>query len=754
MAAPEVAGSQKVNCCLSRFLHLPGPIFVKLYQLMMRSSSFYFAFSLCRLCVGVSLLAVACRPAVPPADTDYTTWTAHGGDPGSHRYSSLQQIHTGNVHQLQTAWTFHTGETDTTNHAQLQCNPIVVDGVMYVTSSRMKVFALNAATGKEIWQFDALSDPNASETNRGVTYWQQGDQKRILFTARAQLFSLDAATGLPVHSFGRNGVVDLREGLDRDVNGLSVVATTPGVVYGNLLILGSRVSEGPDRAAPGHIRAYDVETGKRAWIFHTIPHPGEYGYETWPADAWQSVGGANSWAGMSVDQQRGWVFVPTGSPTYDFYGGNRKGENLFGNCVLALDAATGKRIWHFQTVHHDLWDRDLPASPNLVMVEHEGKKVDAVAQITKTGFIFLLNRETGQPLFPVEERPVPPSDLGEEPAWPTQPFPLKPVPFARQTFTEADVTDRTPEARSAALERLRQIRSGRPFIPPSQQGTLIFPGFDGGGEWGGASFDPTTGILYVNSNEMPWILTMIERPDNRLASTGRGIYLNNCAGCHGADRQGEQHQFPALLNLQERLTRPQIAEIIRKGRGRMPAFQHLPEGDKQALVDYLLGIEKGSGPKPSSSSFQKVSKDSPQPPPYVSTGYHRFVDAEGYPAIKPPWGRLHAIDLNKGEILWQVPLGEFAELTQKGVAPTGTENYGGPITTAGGLLFIGATKDEKFRAFDKQTGKLLWERSLPAGGYATPCTYQVNGKQYVVIAAGGGKMGTRSGDAYVAFALP
>jgi quinoprotein glucose dehydrogenase len=691
-------------------------------------------------------------------------WRVYLGDPASSQYSSLDQINRHNVRQLRAAWIYHTGDLPSGYRGEIQCNPIVVAGVLYGSSPKTGIFALQAGTGKEIWTFDPFeNDPENAYTqgrHRGVTYWQDenGKGRRILFTAGAHLFAVDAETGRPLASFGNGGKIRLDEGLDRELSGdggydLFVSATTPGVIYKDLLILGTRVSEGPV-SAPGHIRAYDARTGKIRWIFHTIPHPGELGYETWPPDAWEKIGGANCWSGMSVDWKRGLVFVPTGSPAYDFYGGNRKGQNLFGNSLIALKAETGERVWHFQTVHHDVWDRDLPAPPNLVTIERDGRKIDAVAQVTKSGFVFVFNRETGEPLFPIEEKQYPQSDLPGEETWPTQPLPLKPPPFARQTFTEEDVTNVTPIAHEAALARLRQVRSAGQFVPPSKEGTMIFPGFDGGAEWGGAGFDPNTGMLYVNANEMPWILTMI---DVELAQSedpydkGRVVYALNCASCHGGQREGDQQQiYPALTNLKSRSSKEEALQLIVKGKGSMPAFDFLTAEEKQNLLAFVFE-EKSA--RPATIRGDRPMRAETPIVPFVSTGYHRFLDHEGYPAIRPPWGTLNAIDLNKGEIVWQVPLGELEELTKKGIPQTGTENYGGPVVTAGGLIFIGATKDEKFRAFDKDTGKVLWETKLPAGGYATPSTYEYKGKQYVVIACGGGKMGTKSGDAYVAFAL-
>jgi quinoprotein glucose dehydrogenase len=702
--------------------------------------------ALAALVLGSRSLAAA---ESAPANQD---WRTHGGDPGHRQHSALDQINRDNVKKLAVAWTYRTGDAAADNRTQIQCHPIIVGSVLYGTSPKLKVFALDAATGRELWVFDPFGAGAAQTSlgvNRGVTYWEGGLDKRILVTAGQRLFALDAKTGKPVPTFGAGGSVSLLDGLDRDVTGLYVLSNTPGAIYKDLLILGTRVSEGPGASAPGHIRAYDVRTGKIRWIFHTIPHPGELGYDTWPKDAWTRIGGANAWSGISVDEKRGLVFLPTGSAAFDFWGGNRQGANLFADCELVLNAATGKRVWHYQLFHHDLWDRDLPAAPVLVTVKRDGKTVDAVAQITKSAQVFLFDRETGTPLFPIEERPVPPSDLEGEATWPTQPVPVKPPPFARQVLTEADLTERTPAAHAAVLERLRAVRTGQPFIPPSAQGTVIFPGFDGGGEWGGAAFDPDSGLLYVNANEMPWILTMVEidrAKESGDAAHGRVVYQQNCVACHGLEGKGDpQGQYPSLVGVDKKLTRDAVGSLIATGKGVMPSFGMLSERQRAQVVAYLFGDK----PQPS------AGEDPPDLTiPYTHTGYNRFLDPDGYPAVKPPWGTLNAIDLAKGEIVWKKVLGELPELTKQGLPPTGTENYGGPIVTAGGLLFIGATKDEKFRAFDKTTGAMLWEVSLPAGGYATPSTYSVGGKQYVVIAAGGGKMGTKSGDAYVAYALP
>ncbi|MBU1820359.1 MAG: PQQ-binding-like beta-propeller repeat protein [Bacteroidetes bacterium] len=677
-------------------------------------------------------------------ENENVDWKVYRGGSDASAYSELDQITKENVQELEIAWTYHTGDNDAPS-VDMQCNPIIIDGILYATSPKLKVFALEAATGKELWKFDPFASEKPSlHPNRGVVYWEKGNDKRILYTAGEYLYALNARNGVPIKEFGKDGRVNLHKGLDKEVDNLYVVSSTPGIIHKDLLIVGTRL--GLYQSAPGHIRAYNVVTGERAWVFHTIPQKGERGAETWPEEALENAGGANSWAGFSLDEKRGLVFIPTGSPAYDFYGGNRKGQNLYGNSLIAVKAETGEYVWHFQTVHHDLWDRDLPCQPNLLTVEHSGRRIDAVAQATKSGYVFLFDRETGKPLFPIEEKPYPGSDLLGEATWPTQPLPIKPLPFARQALTEAELTNISAASRAMALKRFREVRSAGQFVPPSKEGTVIFPGFDGGAEWGGAAVDPEKGIMYINSNEMPWILTMIETaaPEGKAYSAGQQAYTLNCTSCHGANRMGDEQNYPSLIGIEKRMSRKQIGEIIENGRGRMPAHGHISAEAREAIVSYLI-------------NDKQINIDLPtdkQPRfPYVSTGYHRFKDQDGYPAVKPPWGTLNAIDLNTGEYRWKIPLGEFEELTKKGIPPTGTENYGGPILTKSGLLFIGATQDNKFRAIDSATGKILWETKLPAGGYATPSTYSVNGKQYIVIAAGGNKMKTRAGDSYVAFAL-
>ncbi|MBW3545798.1 MAG: PQQ-binding-like beta-propeller repeat protein, partial [Bacteroidetes bacterium] len=639
--------------------------------------------------VGMGLLACSSssieQEQLPVVEKEnYTGWKTYAGTKAGNRYSSNERINTENVAQLQEAWRYSTGDKDPDHRSQIQCNPIMVDGVLYGTSPFLMLFALDAATGVEKWLFDPAQEGASPDddmawfhqVNRGVVYWEdeKEENKRILYSVGPKLFAINAENGSLVETFGKGGSIDLTQNLDREGSESAFVAgTTPGVIYQDLLIMGMRLTEDGD-AAPGHIRAFDVRTGERRWIFHTIPHPGEKGYDTWEdPDAWQKIGGANNWAGMSLDEQRGIVYVPTGSAGPDFFGGVRKGQNLYANSLLALEAATGKYLWHYQVVHHDLWDRDLPANPNLVTVDHGGKKIDAVAQITKHGYVFLFDRVSGEPLFPLEEVPVPASDLPGEEAWPTQPIPTLPEPFARQKFEEKDVANLNPESHSYLLKKYRQVKYKAAFTPPSKEGVWIFPGFDGGGEWGGAAFDPESGILYVNSTELPWSLTMIDVPkaagtDRSLKGIGKAVYNKYCISCHGPELEGSPPSFPSLISLNQRLSEEQVSNIIKSGKGRMPAFKQIPEEEHKALLAFLLDMEeKEAAPKAElAKEVGGAEADNVAGPknildeiPYVSTGYIRFLDKEGYPGIKPPWGTLNAIDLNSGKLLWKVPLGEY-----------------------------------------------------------------------------------------------
>ena len=662
------------------------------------------------------------------AQADSADWPVYLGGKERNLYSPLKQINRENANQLEVAWTYETG-----HKAEYQANNLIVRGVLFTPTAARQIDALNAATGERLWRWDPANEKTGrgGARQRGLVYWENesGGERRLLTGVRGHLFAIDPDTGKTIPEFGEKGSISLGSGLN-----------TPGVIYKDLVIVGGA-------GGVGAVRAYDVRTGKRRWIFNLIPRPGEFGYDTWPKDAYKTATGTMPWCGQSLDEKRGIVYIATKTAEPDFYGGKRHGMNLFANCVLALDAATGKRIWHYQIVHHDLLDKDLPCPPVLLTVTHEGKKIDAVAQGTKHGRLFVFNRVTGKPLWPIEEKPVPQSELVGEKAWPTQPFPTKPAPLMRQYYTEADASNISPATHQLTLDRIRASPNFGPFPAPSLKETIMFPGYDGGMEWGGGAADPD-GIYYVNINEMPWLLQMVntKRADGSGLKAGEKDYMIHCGACHGLDRKGNLAAgFPPLTDISKRKTRAEIDTITRIGGGRMPGYASMPENKRKAILDYVLG----ENARPAPDKSEKVAT-----PSYAFGGFRRWLDPEGYPAIKPPWGTLNAVDLNTGEIKWKVVLGEYAELTKRGIPPTGTENYGGPVVTAGGLLFIGATADETFRVFDKDNGKLLWKAKLPFGGNATPSTYMVKGRQQVVISAGGGKSGRPRGGSLVAFALP
>ena len=696
------------------------------------------------------------------------TWSVYKADAESSSYSPLSEVNKSNVTQLKEAWSFHPKDARGTRFGNAECNPIVIDNVMYATSARHRLYAIDASTGQLKWSFDPFNGAEGGGILRGVAYWEDGDDKRILYTAGDNLFAQNATTGELITSFGNNGKVSMNVGLRGDSSAISVIPTSPGIIYEDLLIIGAEVSE-LFGAEPGYIRAYNVRSGKLVWTFHTIPHPGEPGYETWPKDAWKYVGGVNDWAGMSLDKKRGMVFLALGSPSYDFYGADRIGANLYGNSVVALDAKTGKYIWHFQTVHHDLWDYDLPAPPNLIRVNIGGKETDAVAQTTKTGFLFVFDRETGNPLFPIEERKVPASYVPGEQAWPTQPFPVKPLPYARQHMTVDDLTNFSPAANDSLVKKFKSLRYEGLFTPPDPKGTLMIPGTRGGSNWGGAACDPETGILYVKSSDSPEIdhLQKVEPVEKTATQApyfqGKAVYTIHCAGCHGRDRKGDPPNFPSLTDIATRMNQEIALTKIMQGSGRMPAFSSLLKGKEEAIIAYLYDLQHARPSQKEADLFEihtnrlSIKEENGYKNDTASvylnvTPFSHFRDIEGRPAIKPPWGALNAINLNTGDYAWKVRIGNLPELQGKGEPITGMEGYGGPIVTAGGLIFIGGTRDKKFRAFDKDTGELLWETELPGVANATPCTYWSNGKQFIAVSVSGSE-GDSAGS-IVSFALP
>ena len=701
----------------------------------------------------------------PPADTT-GEWRVYGSHASGDRYSQLTQINRGNVATLREAWRFDMKEA-----GESQTNPLIIGRILYAYTPDLKVIALDGASGRLLWTFNAGlkgmpmgGGKTFTGPSRGLAYWSDGRRSRLLVGVMNYLYALDPSTGLPLADFGDQGAVDLRKELRGDFNEHYVSLTTPGVIYKNLIIVGFRTTETLP-APPGYIRAYDVLSGELIWTFHTIPQPGEAGIETWPQDAQGVAGAANAWAGFALDERRGIVYAPTGSAVPDFYGANRLGDNLYANTLLALDAATGRRLWHFQTTHHDIWDRDLSSPPSLVTVQREGGRIDAIAQPTKQGFVYVFDRVTGAPLFPIEEARFPPSDVPGELAAPTQPHPLAPAPFARQLLTEDLLTNRTPSAHTWAVEQFRKMRSDGQFVPFTVgKQTIVFPGFDGGAEWGGSAFDARTGILYINSNDVAWSGALKASTDKE--GTVSSFYQGQCSACHGADRAGSPPAFPSLLNIENRLSAEAIAAVISDGRGRMPPFRSIPSFALEKLVDFLrtgrepspaLSLTSESVPLTTNSREMTASLLADGlPTKYRFTGYRKFLDPDGYPAVLPPWGTLNAIDLNTGRYLWKLPLGQYPELASQGMADTGSENYGGPIVTAGGVLFIGATLfDRKLRAFDSTTGALLWQADLPFAGTATPATYMIDGKQYVVIATSNARNPkSPQGSSYVAFALP
>jgi len=700
----------------------------------------YFLSSPMRLIAGLFFISIFSFYTAP----DFTDWAGYHGGNNRNHFSPLTQINVSNVKNLKLAWSYASGGADTINQTtQMQCNPIIIQGIMYGVSAGSQAFAINASNGQEIWK-TSIQEKTPNMTSRGVAYYSYpGKRSKIFFGFGSYLFALDALTGKPDKNFGKEGKISLLEGLKRPGADDYAVLNTPISIYKNTLIVGTRVSETAP-ALLGDIRAFDANTGRLIWTFHTIPKPGEYGYKTWEKDNYKHVGGANNWMGMAIDSERGILYAPTGSAAFDFYGGNRKGDNLFANCLLAIDIRTGKRLWHFQTVHHDIWDRDIPAPPNLFTIIQKGKKRDVVSVLSKLGFMFVFDRVTGKPVFPIEEREFPASDVIGEKTSKTQPIPLWPLPFVKQSFTEKDV-NAWASNKEEIIAELRKSQTGQHFIPLSlTKKTIFFPATDGGAQWGGAAVDENS-VMYIPAKQNPVYISLVPL-EKTIENSGKSLYVQHCQSCHGINREGnEDGTIPALREVHKKYSEPLLTQILVKGRGRMPAFNFLSTAEKKAVLAYVQGLNVAvKGP---------VKKSTLDYSPFTFTGYTRWYDSQGYPVSNPPWGTLTAIEMNSGKHLWQVPLGEYPELTAKGIPPTGTDLYGGPAVTSGGLVFIAATKDEMFRAFDRKTGKMVWQYKLPNAGYASPSIYAINGVQYVVIACGGGKVKTNSGDRYLAFSL-
>jgi len=658
-----------------------------------------------------------------PAQESYAHWSRSNGGPTSNRYSTHRQITPENVGRLEVAWTYRSGD----GQGHVQCNPIVVGEALYTSTAGHHIVRLDAATGREVWRYKPEREGKRLEdlpARRGLLFWsgRADAPERLIVTVGTWIYALDPATGQPIATFGENGRTPLPTG-----------AGVTGAVWQNVLIV------------PGFNRdvfGYDIVDGRLLWRFHTMPQPGEFGYDTWEGQG----SGANCWGGMSLDESRGIAYVSTGSPKPNFVGVGHLGSNLFSNCVIAIEAASGKRLWHFQEIRHDIWDMDIPAPPNLVTIERDGVKIDAVAQVTKLGNTLLLDRLTGQPIFPFRLRRAPESNLPGERTWPYQPDLELPEPFAKQAFERSDVTDRTPEARAHVENLISRANLGW-FTPFEAGKPTAFFGVLGGAEWTGASFDPESGFLYVNSNHMPWIITVFrddDPPPARPATLGEQLYQRMaCAACHGQERRGIG-TAPPLRGLRHHLTDGDVLALLRNGGNGMPPAPPMSDPEQKALLDFLFARDRPAA----------VPKHD-APIRYSFSGFSRLLDHEGYPGSKPPWGTLNCIDMNTGRIVWRVPLGEYPNLTTQGREATGSLNMGGATVTAGGLVFCSGTADKKIRAFDSATGAELWSHNLPFNGTAPPTTYEIDGRQFVVLpATGGGKVGGERGDALVAFALP
>jgi len=702
-------------------------------------------------------------------------WRDYAGSPEGTRYMPLTQINKSNVSQLEVAWTYPYAET--------QYNPVVAHGVIYTKARNKSLVAIDAETGKEIWIHDDL----AGVTERGVNYWESkdGSDRRLIFCVGDYLQEIDARTGRTIRGFGKNGAVDLRDELGRDPNKIRVQSGTPGKVFENLIILGSAVGES-FFSAPGDLRAYNILTGKLAWQFHTVPHPGEFGYDTWPKDAWKYIGGTNTWGEISVDSARGIAYFPTGSPTYDFYGADRLGANLFSDCLIALDARTGKRLWHFQNVHHDLWDYDNVAAPILTTIVHNGRKVDVVALAGKTGYLYVFDRVTGEPIWPIEEKPVSTQtdSPGEAPS-PTQPFPTVPPPFTKHIFSADDVNPYvlTPEKRAQYKEQVAKAHYGGPFTPIAFEDVIQMPGNHGGANWGMTSANPNDGTAYVMAFNTPAIIRLGRPAEARpgrgaggaaAGGPGEALYLQNCAACHNPDRSGGLG--PNLVNLASRMSAAQIRTMIGEGKGQMPSFHQLSNDDIDLLVSFLSapgaegggGFGRGGGPtifppgpivesgpaavRPASAAGRggrgnpgSLASDYPEGVEHPQ--YHLSVISPGLgmdvQETAPPYTTFTAYDLNKGTIKWQIGLGDdYRVLAAGGPKGTGGDEFmkSSVIPTASGLLFVNAA-DRKVHIYDSETGKQLSELLLGATSSGSPSMYELKGRQYLLVTAS--PVGTR-----------
>ncbi|MDA0347047.1 MAG: pyrroloquinoline quinone-dependent dehydrogenase [Verrucomicrobia bacterium] len=702
------------------------------------------------------IFLIGCSEGQKEEPSDYSTWSAYAGSADAAQYSSIDQINTSNVGRLELAWSFSTEDNNLYFFA-----PLVVENRAYVLAKNNSIVAIDASNGKEVWTH-TLEPGTVAITNRGINYWESKDRsdRRLFFASDHFLRALDAETGTTINSFGKDGSVNLKEGLGRDPDSFTIVQSrSPGRVFEDLLILGSATNEGYG-SAPGDVRAYDVRTGKLVWSFHTIPHPGEFGHETWPEDAWKTVGGANVWTEFTLDVQRKIVYLPVASAKYNFYGADRAGTNLYSNCLVALDARTGERIWHFQFIHHDIWDYDPATAPKLLTVEHQGEMIDVVAQATKQGFVYVFDRVSGIPLWPIEERKVPiGTEMPRETLWPTQPFPTVPPPFARQTFTVDDLNPYIEtEERAKFFDYVQGARNEGLFTPPGRGDTIQMPGNNGGANWGGGAVDPKAGMLYVVSKDHPAILKLepdraqtIPPPENP-ELRGSYLYDVHCHNCHTTSAQENAMAVSSLVGVTDKLNDQQILNIIKQGQGPMPGNPSISESDMQLLVDYL------KHPTPILKLLGNETVQLENNARFVS-GFGLVRASNGLSLIGPPWTTITAYDLNEGTIKWQIPLGEVPELAAKGIRNTGSVYQKvGPVVTAGGLLFAGS-KDKKVRAFDSKTGELLWEREVSNGVEGIPAVYQVGGRQYILFCASSQSGLSRDSEViikgeYIAFALP